>query len=175
MKKHKIRFEEKQINKRLYLDKELKRAVGRIQDPLLAKMIKLLMRQGNRSKAEKTLNKTYNIIEEKYPGQGLKIIYLGINEAKREVGLRVIKHRSKKKSIYYVPFIVSPIRGLNEGIKAIFKESKKGSAFFPIWENLAEEIIKASLGIGKVVSEKYKINKIALRYKYRSHFGRHFQ
>ena len=50
-------------------------------DPLVTKMINLLMRHGKRSKAEKILSKAFQVLDKKYPGQALYICLLYTSDA----------------------------------------------------------------------------------------------
>ena len=54
-------------------------------NPLVKKMINLLMRDGKRSKAEQVLNKVFQVLDEKYPGRALHIFYFSVFEAKRDI------------------------------------------------------------------------------------------
>ena len=45
-------------------------------DPLVTKMINLLMRHGKRSKAEKILFKSLEVLDKIYPGQAMHILSL---------------------------------------------------------------------------------------------------
>ena len=49
--------------------------LGIKSDPLVEKMINLLMRDGKRSKAEQVLNKVFQVLDERYPGRALHIFY----------------------------------------------------------------------------------------------------
>lgn len=156
-------------------NKESFNFLGVKSDPLVKKMINLLMRDGKRSKAEKVLNKAFQALDRKYPGRSLHIFYLGIFEAKRDVGVRLKpKPKTRSKVIpysVYIPFIISPIRGLNLGMRAILKASKERSSSLPFWENLSQEFIQASQGKGEVITNKYILNRLAGSNKRRAHLS----
>ena len=145
-------------------------------DPLVKKMTNLLMRNGNRSKAELILKKTFQCLESSYPGFSLHIFYLGVFEARRDIGVRAKpRNKKKKKKVAafdtYTPYNISPLKGVSLGMRDIVKISKEGVASAPFWENLSGEILKCALGKGKAVSNRYKINELAKVNSRRVHFG----
>ena len=149
--------------------------LGVKSDPLVKKMINLLMRNGKRSKAENVLNKAFQALDQDYPGRALHIFYFGVFEARRDIGIRLKPKPKKRRKInpynIYLPHTISPIRGLNKGMRALLKASKEGSTSSPFWENLSQEILKASQGKGEVVAKRYSLNKLADSNKRRVHLG----
>ena len=146
-------------------------------DPLGTKMINLLMRHGKRSKAEKVLSKALEALDKIYPGHSHHIFYLAIIFSKQNISVR-IKPKSKKgrkRQSYnvYLPRIVSPVCGLNLGIRSIIKVSEERSRIssLPFWESLSIELLQASQNKGDVVAKKYKIHDLAVSNKRRVHFG----
>nr|QWK44640.1 ribosomal protein S7 [Lessonia spicata] len=144
-------------------------------DPLIKKMINLLMRNGKRSKAENVLNKALQSLDNDYPGRALHIFYLGILSVKQDIGVRLkpkAKTRRNKQSFnIYLPRIISPICGLNLGIRSLLKVSREQSITSPLWKNLSKELLKASQNKGEVVDKRYSLNKLAISNKRRIHFG----
>ena len=141
-------------------------------------MTNLLMRNGKRSKAEKVLFKAFQVLDKEYPGQSLHIFYLAIIASKQDIAVR-LKPKSKKtrrnKQSYnvYLPRIISPLCGLNLGIRSILKASRERSqvSFSPLWDSLSQELLQASQDQGVVVSKRYSVNKLAVSNKRRVHFG----
>ena len=82
-------------------------------DPLVTKMINLLMRHGKRSKAEKVLSKALQALDKEYPGQALHIFYLAIIAVKQDIAVRLKpkpkKRRNKQSYNVYLPRVISPI------------------------------------------------------------------
>lgn len=144
-------------------------------DPLVKKMINLLMRDGKRSKAEQVLNKVFQVLDEKYPGRSLHIFYFSVFEAKRDIGIRLKPKPKKRRKINsfntYVPYTISSMKGLNLGMRSLLKASKERSGSRPFWENLSQEILLASFGKGEVVAKRYSLNKLADSNKRRVHLG----
>nr|YP_010118782.1 ribosomal protein S7 [Laminaria solidungula]QQY85004.1 ribosomal protein S7 [Laminaria solidungula] len=149
--------------------------LGIKSDPLVKKMINLLMRDGKRSKAENVLNKALQSLDYDYPGRAIHIFYLGILAVRQDVGVRLKpkpKTRRNKQSFnVYLPRVISPICGLNLGMRSLLKVSRDQSASSPLWENLSKELLKASQNKGEVVSKRYSLNKLAVSNKRRIHFG----
>jgi len=162
-------------NNNLSNNKEAFNFLGVKSDPLVKKMINLLMRDGKRSKAENVLDKAFQALDQKYPGRALHICDLGIFEAKRDVGIR-LKPKPKTRSdansySVYIPYMISPIRGLNLGMRAILNASRERSLSSPFWDNLSQEFIQASQGRGEVIAKKYILNRLAGSNKRRAHLS----
>lgn len=145
-------------------------------DPLITKMINLLMRHGKRSKAEKVLFKALQALDKEYPGQSLHIFYLAIIAAKQDIAVRLKpkpkKRRNKQSYNVYLPRMISPVCGLSLGIRSILKASRESSqaSFSPFWESLSQELLQAFQDKGKVIAKRYSVNKLAVSNKRRVHF-----
>ena len=146
-------------------------------DPLITKMINLLMRHGKRSKAEKVLSKALQTLDKEYPGQALEIVYLAILAVRQDVAVRLKpkpkKRRNKQSYNVYLPRVISPVCGLSLGIRSILKASKERSqaSFSPFWESLSQELLQASQNKGEVVAKRYSVNRLAVSNKRRVHFA----
>lgn len=146
-------------------------------DPLVTKMINLLMRHGKRSKAERVVSKALQALDKNYPGQAIHIFYLAILAVKQDIAVRLKpkpkKRRNKQSYNTYLPRVISPICGLNLGIRSILKASRERSqsSFLPFWESLSQELLQASQEKGDVVAKRYSVNNLALSNKRRIHFG----
>ena len=145
-------------------------------DPLVKKMINLLMRHGKKSKAEKVLFKAFEILDNEYPNKALKIFYFAVIAVKQDIGVS-LKPKSKKgrrKHSYnvYIPRTISAVRGLSLGIRLIVKASREHSRayFCPFWESLSQELLQASQNKGEVVAKRYSNNELAISNKRRVHF-----
>lgn len=148
-------------------------------DPLVTKMINLLMRHGKRSKAEKILFKSLEVLDKIYPGQAMHIFYLAILAAKQDIAVRIKpkpkKRRNKQSFDVYLPRVISPVCGLNLGMRSILKTSRERSrlSLSPLWESLSQELLQASQSKGKVVANRYSVNKLAVSNKRKVHFAIH--
>nr|YP_009502529.1 ribosomal protein S7 [Sargassum yezoense]YP_009924817.1 ribosomal protein S7 [Sargassum siliquastrum]YP_010485694.1 ribosomal protein S7 [Sargassum serratifolium]AWV83127.1 ribosomal protein S7 [Sargassum yezoense]QNH69186.1 ribosomal protein S7 [Sargassum siliquastrum]UVW81803.1 ribosomal protein S7 [Sargassum serratifolium] len=155
--------------------KETFNFLGIKKDPLVGKMINLLMKNGKRSKAEKVLNRAFQLLDEKYPGRALHIFYFGVFEARRDIGIRLKPRAKKRRAVnafsVYLPYTISPVRGLNSGMRALLAASRRRSPTKPFWDNLSQEILESSLGRGEVVTTRYSLNKLADSNKRRVHLG----
>ena len=146
-------------------------------DPLVKKMINLLIKDGKRSKAEKVLFKSFQALDKNYPGQSIHIFYLAIIAVKQDIAVRLKpkpkKRRNKQSFDIYLPRIISPVCGLNLGIRSILKASQARSrqSFLPLWESLSIELLQASQNKGEVVTKRYNISKLAASNKRRVHFN----
>nr|YP_009072537.1 ribosomal protein S7 [Petalonia fascia]AIQ78478.1 ribosomal protein S7 [Petalonia fascia] len=146
-------------------------------DPLVKKMINLLMKDGKRSKAEKVLFNSFQALDKEFPGQSIHIFYLAIIAVKQDIAVRVKPKPKKRKNNQsfdiYLPRVISPIRGLSLGIRSILKSSKDRSqqSFIPLWESLSQELLQASQNKGVVVTRRYSVSKLAASNKRRVHFA----
>ncbi len=146
-------------------------------DPLVTKMINLLMCHGKRSKAEKVLFKALEALDKEYPGQALHIFYLAVIASKQDIAVRLKpkpkKRRNKQSYNVYLPRVITPVCGLSLGIRSIIKASREGSqaSFSPFWESLSQELLHASQDKGEVVAKRYRVNKLAVSNKRRVHFA----
>ena len=146
-------------------------------DPLVTKMINLLMRHGKRSKAEKILFKALQALDKVYPGQATHILYLAIIAVKQDIAVRIKpkpkKRRNKQSFNVYLPRVISPACGLSLGMRSILKISRERSqlSFLPLWESLSQELLQASQNKGKVVAKRYSVNKLAISNKRKVHFA----
>nr|YP_011008324.1 ribosomal protein S7 [Scytothamnus australis]WBP70295.1 ribosomal protein S7 [Scytothamnus australis] len=177
MQKKKNKTEKRDL---ILLQKESFRYMGFGTDPLFRKMVNLLMRNGKRAKAEKVLYKAFDILDREYPGRALHIFYFGVFEARRDVGIRMKPKPKKRRQAnsynVYVPFSISPSRGLSLGMRALLKASLVSSPSQPLWETLSRELLQASQRKGDVVAERFSLNKLANSNRRRVHLGfrRHF-
>lgn len=148
-------------------------------DPLVTKMINLLMRHGKRSKAEKILFKSLEALDKIYPGQATHIFYLAIIAVKQDIAVRIKpkpkKRRNKQSFNVYLPRVISPACGLSLGMRSILKTSRERSqlSLSPLWESLSQELLQASQSRGKVVANRYSVNKLAISNKRKVHFAIH--
>ena len=148
-------------------------------DPLVTKMINLLMRHGKRSKAEKILFKALQALDKVYPGQASHIFYLAIISVKQDIAVRIKpkpkKRRNKQSFNVYLPRVISSTCGLSLGMRSILKTSRERSqlSLSPLWESLSQELLQASQSKGKVVEKRYKVNKLAISNKRKVHFAIH--
>ncbi|CAM9207737.1 unnamed protein product [Ectocarpus sp. 12 AP-2014] len=146
-------------------------------DPLVTKMINLLMRDGKRSKAEKILFKALEALDKIYPGQATHIFYLAIIAVKQDIAVRIKpkpkKRRNKQSFNVYLPRVISSTCGLSLGMRSILKTSRERSqlSLLPLWESLSQELLQASQSKGKVVEKRYKVNKLAISNKRKVHFA----
>nr|YP_009454541.1 ribosomal protein S7 [Endarachne binghamiae]AUG32975.1 ribosomal protein S7 [Endarachne binghamiae] len=146
-------------------------------DPLVKKMINLLMKDGKKSKAEKVLFNSLQALDKSYPGQSIYIFYSAVIAVRQDIAVRVKPKPKKRKSNnsfdIYLPRVISPIRGLSLGIRSILKSSKDRSqqSFIPLWESLSEELLQASQNKGAVVARRYSVSKLASSNKRRVHFA----
>nr|QWK44371.1 ribosomal protein S7 [Arthrothamnus bifidus] len=165
----------KNIQASPYEQTKASKFLGIKSDPLVKKMINLLMRNGNRSKAENVLNKALQSLDRDYPGRAIHIFYLGILAVRQDIGVSLKpkpKTRRNKQSFnVYLPRVISPICGLNLGMRSLLKASRDQSITSPLWENLSKELLKASQNKGEVVNKRYSLNKLAVSNKRRIHFG----
>lgn len=135
-------------------------------DPLISKMINLLMREGKKEKAEKFLHKIFCFIEENYPGEALNIFYLAVFHTQLSVAVRLRAQGKKyRRNIntknVFTPYFLSDTRGQTLAIRSLFISGKNRSLSRPLWQNLSEEFLEAAFNKGSIVEKRYEIHKIA--------------
>jgi len=161
--------------KRNIRKKESFNFLGIKNDPLVKKMVNLLMRNGKRPKAEKVLSKVFSKLDKDYPGQALYIFYFAVFEAKRDIGIRLKPRPKKRRNVtrynVYLPHKIGLSKGLSLGMRCLLKASGERSISFSFSENLGNELVQASQGKGEIVLERYNLNDLADSNKRRVHLG----
>lgn len=146
------------INKQLHYSFKL--------DPLISKMVNLLMKEGKKEKAEKILYKIFYFLEENYPGEALNILYLSVFNTQTFIGVRLkakgkkFRRKIKVKDIF-TPYFLLDTRSQYLAIRALFISGQNRSLTRPLWENLSEEFLEAAFYRGNIVEKHYDIHKIA--------------
>nr|YP_009672634.1 ribosomal protein S7 [Dictyopteris divaricata]QDB64119.1 ribosomal protein S7 [Dictyopteris divaricata] len=149
-----------------------------INDPLVVKMINLLMRDGKKSKGEKILRHIFLFLNDNYPGQALKIFYLAVFNTQTLVGIRAKLKGKKYRRVTtgkesVVPYFVSNQRSQTSAIRAIFIAGKSRSSDHPLWENLSQEFVYAAANSGETIRKRYstqeliKLNKRSYKFYWR--------
>lgn len=133
-----------------------------LDDPLVKKMINLLIRDGKKSKAESLFCKVFLHLQKAFPGQALQIFYLAVFNTQILVGNRT-KPRGKKyrRAVSvkesFVPYFFSHSRSQTLSIRSLVVAGRSRVSSKPLHENLSYEIIQAALKRGDVVSNKYGV------------------
>lgn len=131
-----------------------------LDDPLVKKMVNLLIRDGKKSKAEKLFRKLFLFIQKAFPGQALQIFYLAVFNTQTLVGNRVKPRGKKYRKAFsgkdsFVPHFFSHQRSQTLAIRSLVVAGRKRLTPKPLYENLSYEIIQAALQKSEIVSNKY--------------------
>nr|QWK44950.1 ribosomal protein S7 [Protohalopteris sp.] len=151
-------------NKQLYFSFKL--------DPLILKMVNLLMREGKKEKAEKILYKIFYFLEENYPGEALNILYLAVFHTQTFMGARLkaqgkkFRRKNKVKNIF-TPYFLLSTRSQISAIRSLFFSGQNRSLSRPLWENLGEEFLEAAFNKGNIIEKRDEIHKIVKNNKRR--------
>ena len=133
---------------------------------LVAKFIRKIMRDGNKSVAEKILYDAFDAIESKTKQPPLKIFEQAVDNIKPVIE---VKSRRVGGSTYQVPTEIRPSRRTALGIRWIIefarKRSEKGMA-----QKLAGELLDASNHRGAAAKKKEDTHKMAEANKAFAHF-----
>nr|YP_011008080.1 ribosomal protein S7 [Dictyotopsis propagulifera]WBP69946.1 ribosomal protein S7 [Dictyotopsis propagulifera] len=133
-------------------------------DPLIKKVVNLLMKDGKKSKSEKILYKIFFSIQNNFPGEVLNIFYLAVFNTQLLINVRSKlkgkKHRRFKNKEFFVPYFVSTEQSQTLAIRAIFLETKKIAASFDlsIWDKLAQELVNTALFNSDLLNKRYKFH-----------------
>lgn len=155
------------VNNQLYFSFKL--------DPLISKMINLLMKEGKKEKAEKILYKIFYFLEENYPGEALNILYLAVFNTQTFIGVRLKAQgkkfrRNTKVNNVFTPYFLLDTRSQVLAIRSLFIAGQNRSSSRPLWENLSEELLEAAFYRGSIVEKCHDTHKIANNNKHR--YGR---
>ncbi len=133
---------------------------------LVAKFIRKIMRDGNKSVAERILYDAFDAIESKTKQSPLKIFEQAVDNIKPVIE---VKSRRVGGSTYQVPTEIRPSRRTALGIRWIIdfarKRSEKGMA-----QKLAGELLDASNHRGAAAKKKEDTHKMAEANKAFAHF-----
>lgn len=133
-----------------------------LDDPLIKKMVNLLIRDGKKSKAEKLFRKLFLFIQKAFPGQALHIFYLAVFNTQILVGNRIKPRGKKYRKAFsgkesFVPRFFSHQRSQTLAIRSLVVAGRKRLNSKSLYENLSQEIIQAALRKGEIVSNKYAV------------------
>jgi len=150
-------------------------------DPLVRKIGNLLMRHGKKTKAEVILQKIFYTLNEHYPGQALKILYLALFNAQHFSNIKV-RPQSKKYRRFSVskntgtPFFITGKQGQNMCIRSIFMLGGKYTSNTPLWQNLSQEIVFVATNKSDIIVKSYNSHSLSRlnRRQYNFRFTRKF-
>jgi small subunit ribosomal protein S7 len=140
----------------------------RFQNPLLAKFINCVMKQGKKSVAQAIVYDAMDIVQKKLPGDDpLKVFQAAISNVKPMVEVR---SRRVGGATYQVPVDVGSKRQVSLAVRWILETSrkKKGKAMS---ERLAEEFILASRREGGAYLTRENVHKMAEANKAFAHYA----
>ncbi len=124
---------------------------------LVARLINKVMRDGEKSKAEKICYGAFDIIQKRTKQNPLQVFLTALENVKPALEVRP---RRVGGATYQVPTEVRPERAESLAIRWIveFARERKGK---PMKEKLADEIILASRGEGAAVKKKEDTHRMA--------------
>ena len=135
--------------------------------PLLARFITLLMLKGKKSKAEKIVYRSLDIIKGRVSDKEPLEVFKKAVENVRP--LLEVKSRRVGGATYQVPVEVRPERGRTLALRWLrdFARQRKGK---PMEEKLAVELLEAYRGEGSAVKKRENTHKMAEANKAFSHY-----
>lgn len=150
-----------------------KRAVKRdvLPDPiynskLVTKLINQIMRDGKKGVAQKILYESFDIIKEKTGKEPMEVFNKAMDNI---MPLLEVKSKRVGGASYQVPIEVKPDRGRALAFRWLINYAKLRGGH-TMAENLANEIIDASNGIGASVKKKEDTHKMAEANKAFAHY-----
>jgi small subunit ribosomal protein S7 len=138
----------------------------KFHDKVVAKFINDLMVSGKKSTAEKITYGAFDILEEKYKDEPVKLFKKALNNAKPSVEVR---SRRVGGATYQVPVEVRPERRQTLASRWIIINAKKRSGKSMV-DKLANELIDACENRGGAVKKREDVHKMAEANKAFSHF-----
>ncbi len=150
-----------------------KRAVKRdvLPDPiynskLVTKLINQIMRDGKKGVAQKILYESFDIIKEKTGKEPMEVFNKAMDNI---MPLLEVKSKRVGGASYQVPIEVKPDRGRALAFRWLINYARLRGGH-TMAENLANEIIDASNGIGASVKKKEDTHKMAEANKAFAHY-----
>lgn len=133
---------------------------------VVGQFIKIIMRDGKKSIAQKIVYNTLDIVTEKLKEDPLKIFFTALDNARPRMA---VKPRRIGGATYQVPLEVPKEKGVSVALRWMkdFALKKKGK---PMEAKLAEEIILAYKREGAAVKKKEDTHKMAEANRAFAHF-----
>lgn len=134
---------------------------------LVAKLINIVMKWGQKTVAEKIVYKALDEISSKYTSVNpLEILERAVENVKPRLE---VKPRRVGGATYQVPVEVPPDRQVSLALRWIvdFADARKG---IPMYKSLASEIIDAYQGQGASIRKRDEVHKMALANRAFAHF-----
>ena len=133
---------------------------------LVSKLINIIMICGKKSKAQKIVYSSFDIVSKKAGKPALEIFKNAIDNARP---LLETKSRRVGGATYQVPIEVKQDRGSTLALRWIrdFSRSRKGK---PMEEKLAEEILNCFNKTGSTIKKREDVHKMAESNKAFSHY-----
>jgi len=136
------------------------------KSPVVARFINAIMTQGKKSKAEKIVYRSFDILAQKTGKPALEVFQKALDNARP---LLEIKPRRIGGATYQVPIDVKSERGIAIAMRWLrnFARTKKGK---PMEIKLADELMEAYNGQGSAVKKKDDTHKMAEANKAFAHY-----
>lgn len=136
---------------------------------LVSKVINRIMKDGKKSKAQKTFYAAMNLIEQKTGENPLDVFQRAVRNVMPTLETRP---RRVGGAVYQVPMEVRPGRKVSLAIRwiVLYAREREGKS---IEEKLANELIDASRGEGGAVRKKEEVHRIAEANKAFAHYRWH--
>ncbi|OFZ79109.1 MAG: 30S ribosomal protein S7 [Bdellovibrionales bacterium RIFOXYD1_FULL_53_11] len=138
----------------------------KFNDVVVTKFINSLLRQGERSTAERVFYGAVDIIKERTGEDGMKLFKKGLENVKP---LLEVKSRRVGGATYQVPIEVKPARRQSLASRWII-DSANGRPEHSMQERLAAEIIEASNARGGAMKKREDVHKMADANKAFAHY-----
>lgn len=129
----------------------------RFKDPLVAKMINIVMERGKKSLAERIVYRAFDILKEKTGKEPLEVFRQAVDNVRP---LLETKSRRVGGATYQVPVTVRPDRGNSLAMRWIrtFAKERKGK---PMYLKLAEELLDGFNKTGAAMKKREDVHKMA--------------
>ena len=152
--------------RRRQASKREKKADPKYDSLVIDSFIKIIMKDGKQSTAQKIVYGTFDIIEERIKQDPVKVFFSSLENARPRLETRP---RRVGGATYQVPMEVTKERGIAIVLRWIrdFARSKKGK---PMSVKLADEIISAYKNEGAAVKKRSDTHKMAEANRAFSHF-----
>lgn len=133
---------------------------------VVSRFVNILMTQGKKSKAERILYKSFDILAQKTGKPPLEVFQKALDNARP---LLEIKPRRIGGATYQVPIDVKPERGISIAMRWIrnFARVKKGK---PMEIKLSDELLDAYKGEGQAIKKREDTHKMAEANKAFAHY-----
>ena len=131
------------------------------------KLLKHLIKNGNKKTCEKTLLKSLKSVQKESKKNHIELIKWALLNSMTTLKIKTLRNKkTKKKTEKKIPVIlIKKDKRISYTIKLIISEIKNKKGSYPIYLKIKQEILDSSKNSSNSINNKIEIQKQALSYK----------